>query len=112
MKFLKVIEILSASTVDYKNLDIEKFIPGTQVYDLENGVCLVQTTEEDFEPHAHIFELTAEEYHTQAEIINAMTPVGQELTEIEKLKAENEALRASQLEQDALIMKLYLGGLE
>lgn len=33
-----------------------------------------------------------------------------EPTEIELLKAENEALKASQLEQDTLIMELILGG--
>lgn len=34
----------------------------------------------------------------------------QEQTEIEKLKAENEALKSSQTSQDELIMSLILGG--
>lgn len=110
MKYLKIININPTGMIDYKTLDIEQFVAGTQVYDLENGVCLVQTSQDNFEPHIDVTELTADEYNTQADIINTMSPVVQEKTEIEKLKAENEALKASQSSQDELIMSLVLGG--
>lgn len=110
MKYLKIININPTGMIDYKTLDINQFVAGTQVYDLENGVCLVQTSQVNFEPHSDIMELTVDEYNTQADIINAMSPQVQEKNEIDELKAENEALKASQLEQDTLIMELMLGG--
>lgn len=110
MKYLKIVNININSVVDYKTLDINQFVAGTQVYDLENGVCLVQTSQADFEPHIDVTELTADEYNTQADIINAMSPQVQEKNEIDELKAENEALKASQASQDELIMSLMLGG--
>ena len=110
MKKLKISKINSSNVIDYKTLDINQFIAGSQVYDLENGVCLVETTQDNYEPHADIFELTEEEYNAQADIINSMSPVSQEKNEIELLRAENEALKASQASQDELIMSLMLGG--
>lgn len=110
MKYLKIININKTGMIDYKTLDINQFVAGTQVYDLENGVCLVQTPQVNFEPHSDIMELTVDEYNTQVDIINAMSPQVQEKNEIDELKAENEALKASQLEQDTLIMELILGG--
>ncbi|MEB7771416.1 hypothetical protein [Kurthia gibsonii] len=110
MKYLKIININKTGMIDYKTLDIEQFVAGTQVYDLENGVCLVQTSQVNFEPHSDIMELTVDEYNTQADIINAMSPQVQEKNEIDELKAENEALKASQASQDELIMSLMLGG--
>lgn len=86
MKYLKIININSTGMIDYKTLDIEQFVAGTQVYDLENGVCLVQTSQADFEPHIDVTELTEEEYIAQADIINSMSPQVQEKNEIELLK--------------------------
>lgn len=110
MKYLKIININPKGVIDYKTLDINQFVAGTQVYDLEKGVCLVQTSQVNFEPHSDIMELTVDEYNTQVDIINAMSPQVQEKNEIDELKVENEALKASQLEQDTLIMELILGG--
>lgn len=86
MKYLKIININPTGMIDYKTLDIEQFVAGTQVYDLENGVCLVQTSQADFEPHIDVTELTEEEYIAQADIINSMSPQVQEKNEIELLK--------------------------
>ncbi|WIL37531.1 hypothetical protein QN089_09195 [Kurthia sp. YJT4] len=110
MKYLKIININPKGMIDYKTLDINQFVAGTQVYDLENGVCLVKTSEDNYTPHADIIELTEAEYNEQRDIINSMSPQVQEKNEIDELKAENEALKASQLEQDTLIMELILGG--
>lgn len=86
MKYLKIININPKGVIDYKTLDINQFVAGTQVYNLENGVCLVQTSQVDFEPHIDVTELTADEYKTQADIINAMSPQVQEKNEIDQLK--------------------------
>lgn len=110
MKHLKIVDININSVVDYKSLDINQFISGSQVYDFTNGVCLVKTSEDNYTPHTDIIELTESEYNEQREIINSISPQVQEKNEIDELKAENEALKASQLEQDTLIMELILGG--
>lgn len=86
MKNLKILNINTTSIVDYKNLDISKFIPDSQVYDFENGVCLVKTSEDTYTPHTDIIELTEAEYIEQRDIINAMSPQVQEKNEIDQLK--------------------------
>lgn len=86
MKYLKIISINQVSSVDYKTLDINQFVAGSQVYDFANGVCLVQTSEDNYTPHADIIELTESEYSEQRDIINSMSPQAQEKDKIAQLE--------------------------
>lgn len=89
MKYLKIINLFGnqkSGDVDYKGLIIEQFTPYSQVYDFENGVCLVQTSEDNYTPHADVIELTESEYNEQRDIINSMSPQVQEENKIEELE--------------------------
>ena len=44
--YIKVINMNFNGQIDYKGLNINKFKAGTQVYDFENNVFLVNTNEE------------------------------------------------------------------
>lgn len=89
MKYLKILSINQVSIIDYKTLDINQFIVDSQVYDFTNGVCLVQTSEDNYTPHEDIIELTEDEYNEQRDIINSMSPQVQEKNEIDELKVQN-----------------------
>lgn len=73
MKFLKVnnyrVEnIFGYVEISYKGLDIDQFVPGSQVYPPEE-FCLVATKELNYSRHNDLIELTEEQYRiSRAEI--------------------------------------------
>lgn len=62
MKFLKISDLMNAfGQPSYKGLDISKFVPGSPRYPIDFSFCIL-ATEEDFEHHEDILELSESEY--------------------------------------------------
>ena len=73
--YIKVINMNYNGKIDYKGLDINKFISGTQVYDFDNQIFLVNTTEE-VTATSDILIITQEEYtRAKEEILSREVPV-------------------------------------
>lgn len=94
-----------SGNVNYKGLDINLFVAGSQVYDFEEDIFLVITDEEDIEMF-DAQELKAEEYNDMKREIQKRKETNhksyeEEVTELKQLQAE----------QDEAIMLLMLGGL-
>lgn len=89
---LKVINVAPerGGNYDYKGLDIDKFVPGTQVYPSGTRDFYVITEQEDIPEHEDIHLITTEEYEAAYE---AERNRQHEPGPIEQLKAENEELR-------------------
>lgn len=65
MKFIKITNLFNKfGQPDYKGLDIDKFIVGSQHYDMENAVCITATTEEVIPTNTDITKLTEADYDT------------------------------------------------
>ncbi|WP_411552303.1 hypothetical protein [Paenibacillus lautus] len=64
MKFYKVTSLQLFGQYDYKGLDIDKFIPGSQVYNDIDNEFSVATTEVLFQGHPDVAEITEAEYTT------------------------------------------------
>lgn len=75
---------------DYKGLDIDKFVPGSQVYPRGTRDFYVITEQEDIPKHEDVLLVTEAEYEAA---YNAERERQQEPGPIEKLQAENEELR-------------------
>lgn len=67
MKLLKIKNLLNqfgAGKLDYKGLDIEQFIAGSQAYMKDSSFCIIATTEEEIVEHEDIVLLNDVEYGT------------------------------------------------
>jgi|HigsolmetaAR203D_1030402.scaffolds.fasta_scaffold00226_60 hypothetical protein len=63
MMFVKVVNILGPNGhIDYKGLDIDRFVPGSQAYKVDFSFCILATTEELAELPSDVEELTQEQY--------------------------------------------------
>lgn len=60
--------------IDYKGLDIDKFIPGSQVYAHDVTECVIATSEDYNGENPDVIELTQEEYELKAEELRATHP--------------------------------------
>lgn len=79
MKYVKVINLTNAfGTADYKGLNIEMIIPGSQVYDDTLSLFIGATTEEALPMNADLIEITEEEYKSQKAEIIASYPLPKE----------------------------------
>lgn len=92
MKGIKITNVVGerGGNYDYKGLDFELFVPGTQIYPKGTRDFCVITEEENIPEHEDIVRITEEEYEAvfKAEMERAREP-----GPIEKLQAENEELR-------------------
>jgi hypothetical protein len=61
MKILKIIN-LGEGKLDYKGLDINRFIPGSQLYAEDYSVFYVYTAEENIPDHPDVQIVSQEEY--------------------------------------------------
>ena len=97
MKLLKIKNIKNISgKVDYKGLDIKKFIPGTQIYMPDLSYCLVGSTDEDIVENEDIVELTEVEYEQEKNLISNL------INEIPKPKTLEDANAEIKTLQDAV----------
>ena len=105
MKFLRISNPISKfGQYDYKGLDINQFIPGSQVYKADNTVVLVVTNHDGYIPHDDLSELIESEYdqlRAELEAENA-APVKTQTDQIIQLQSD---LKSA---QDAINMLLGL----
>lgn len=93
MRHLKITNILlPGGVIDYKGLDIEQFVPGSQVYPHDTLFALVATEQEDIPTHPDVIELTEQQYNDEvADVIANMPPPE---TETEQRLADLEIMMA------------------
>ncbi|GAV13226.1 hypothetical protein [Paenibacillus sp. NAIST15-1] len=91
MQGLRITNIFSEyeGDVDYKGLNIKKFVPGSQIYPTGEQVCYVITNEENIPEHADILRITTDEYEAAREkyIVNPVRPPSPEQQQIDALQA-------------------------
>ncbi|BFH15903.1 hypothetical protein WJ0W_003295 [Paenibacillus melissococcoides] len=89
---LKIINVVPerSGNLDYKGLDINLFVAGSQIYPPGTRDCYVITAQVDIPKHEDIHLVTEAEYEAA---YNAERERQQEPGPIEQLKAENEELR-------------------
>ncbi|BFH11191.1 hypothetical protein [Paenibacillus melissococcoides] len=106
---LKIINAIGerGGNYDYKGLDFEKFVPGTQVYPTGTRDFYVITEQEDIPKHEDIHLITTEEYEAAYE---AEHNKQHELGPIEKLQTENEELRRQLDALQLAVMGMMDGG--
>lgn len=103
MKFLYITSILKPDGyIDYKGLDISKFIPGSQFYDYAATKCVVATTEDYQGEHPDIAELTEAEYKAKVEELKATYPEPEPQPDPAAMQAQLDAL--------TIAMAAMLGG--
>lgn len=93
--FIKITNLIDSHGIcNYKGLDIDLFIPGSQVYDM--NIAYIATEEIEIPEHSDIQVLTEEEYVSFTnEIKNRPQP-----------PTEMELLQAKLAQQDAVIEEL------
>lgn len=70
--YLKIINLLVYGNPDYKGLDINKFISGSQVYDLKNGICFLKTDELNIPQNVDVTVLSEADYIAGVNEIRSM----------------------------------------
>lgn len=94
MKFIKISNLQDMfNQVDYKGLDLNKFIAGSQVYMPDLSQCLIATAEVDIPSHSDILELTENEYHFERQVIIEIINSLPKPKTLEEANAEIETLK-------------------
>ena len=88
--------------IDYKGMDIEKFVPGSQVYAYDVSECVVATNENWEGSHPDVIELTQAEYTEKAEELKATYPEPEPQPDPAAMQAQLDAL--------TIAMAALLGG--
>lgn len=106
---LKVINVAPerGGMYDYKGLDINKIVPGTQVYPYGTRDFYGITEQEDIPEHGDIHLITEAEYEAA---YNAERERQHEPGPIEKLQVENEELRRQLDALQLAVMGMMDGG--
>ncbi|MDU5145374.1 MAG: hypothetical protein E6230_24660 [Paenibacillus dendritiformis] len=106
---LKVINVAPerGGNYDYKGLDLDKFVSGSQVYPRGTRDFYVITEQEDIPEHEDVRLITEAEYEAA---YNSERERQQEPGPIEKLQVENEELRRQLDALQLAVMGMMDGG--
>jgi len=108
MRFFNIKNILpgpfNSGQIDYKGLDINQFVPGSQVYAYDVTECVIATSEDWQGDHPDVIELTQEEYEAKAEELKATYP------DPEPTPDEMIAQQQEQIDALTIAMAALLGG--
>lgn len=81
MKILKIKNIANNNgSVDYKGLNIESFIGGSQIYEHDLTFCCVFTSDDDIIFNDDIEEITKEQYEIYAKEIKEYNEINAPIT--------------------------------
>lgn len=83
---------------DYKGLDIDKFVPGSQGYSSDVTYCIIATNEESIISNTDLLELTEAQYIAEMQIIK-------------NTQQENDPIKQLQQQNAAILLALVNGGL-
>ncbi|MCW3793511.1 hypothetical protein OM416_18105 [Paenibacillus sp. LS1] len=109
MVYLKIVNIVSNNgVIDYKGLNIDLFVPGSQVYPLSGNYCLLGTTQEVVVGfHEDVIVLTAEDYESlKNEFITSQPVLMDYEKEIRQLKDENLELQMALIEIHSMLLEV------
>lgn len=96
MKYLKIVNFIEPNgDADYKGLDIQQFVAGSQFYDFDNKVCIIITATDDIPNHEEIITLDESQYNDIKTAIEASSASTQEKSELEQLKEQVAAQQAA-----------------
>lgn len=106
MRFFNIKNILpgpfNSGQIDYKGLDINQFVPGSQVYAYDVTECVIATSEDYNGENPDVIELTQEEYELKAEELRATHPEPEPEVDPKAFQAQIDAL--------TIAMAALLGG--
>lgn len=83
---------VNGGMIDYKGLDINQFMPGSQVYAYDLSECVIATTEDWQGNHPDVIELTQAEYTEKAEELRATYPEPEPEVDPKAFQAQIDAL--------------------
>jgi hypothetical protein len=92
MKYFKIVNLLNIfGQADYKGLDIEKFIAGSQMYKSDFSECAIATNEETIPVHPELTEISEADYITYRNLIIQEQQAQKQSTEqqVADLRAQN-----------------------
>lgn len=88
MNILKISNILpqGGGMLDYKGLDINQFVPGSQVYANDTSFVLLKTQQDNIPQHEDIMVISEVDYQTEIEMLaaNRPKPIEQQIAEQEQ----------------------------
>lgn len=90
--YLKIINLFDMfGQPDYKGLDINLFVPGSQVYDLKAGICYVKTSEQSVPQNADITVLSEADYIAGTNVIKEAIQTSEQTMEqkVQDLQSQN-----------------------
>ncbi|WP_088187534.1 hypothetical protein [Desulfosporosinus sp. FKA] len=104
MKYLKIVNLTNQfGQCDYKGLDIEQFVPGSQAYSTDRSYCLVTTNENITTLPIDVTELQEADYTTQRQSIISQQQANDP---IKQLQSQN-----TQLQSDLAVANKSIGEL-
>lgn len=75
MKFYHIVNLIdNHGECDYKGLNIDKFIRGSQCYSPDCNECVIATEENEYAGHSDVTELTEDNYIIEKARIKSMYP--------------------------------------
>lgn len=101
--FIKINNLLTVDgNADYKGLDIQKIVPGSQLYPVGENYCMVEYDGEVLE-HQDILKVSKSEH----DALKVSMQSNQPKSEMDLLKEENQALNNAVVE----LYEIVLGGM-
>ena len=99
MKYFRIVSILkSDGYIDYKGLDISRFVLGSQVYAYDMSECVIATTEDWQGDHPDVIELTQTEYEVKVGELRATYPEPEPEVDPKVLQAQIDSLTIAMAE--------------
>lgn len=112
MKYIEVADLVNIfGQSDYKGLNIDLFISGSQVYSTDMSVFIGATTEELLPVHADLTEITEAEYISKKADIIASYPLPKEEQNAVKISELEAQLKTAQEDNANLVTMLVEGGI-
>lgn len=102
MQYLRINNLFNSfNQPDYKGLDIDLFISGSQVYDLEpsSNYCIIATNEENIISHSDIQIISESEYLQEKQNIIAKQKVTDPIQQLKQ-----------QVDEQAIALAALIGG--
>lgn len=109
MKYIKIVNLIdNGGIADYKGLDINMIVPGSQEYTQNHAQCILATKQAIVKSHIDITELTEVEYQAEKKFFLDGLPKSKSVedmsADIELLQAENAELKQAVLDLTELVL--------
>lgn len=92
MRYFKITNLVQPSGIcDYKGLEIDAFVAGSQVYSQDGKTCIISTVQDtEIAAHQDVLELTEIEYLAEKEamVIPVPNPIEEQIAELQAQNAQ------------------------